>query len=83
MSENSELVFQVGEHHMFSSEAHIQTNEINIYLKTQVEITVLCTIEMLLILQGKRHLINPKFIIIIHGKCVRRKMFLTVGKQRG
>ena len=74
MSENSELVFLAGEHHMFSSEAHTQSNEINKYLKIYVEITVLYTIEMLLILQGKRHLIIPKFIIIIQGKRVRRKM---------
>ena len=52
----------------------VQSNEINKYLKIYVEITVLYTIEMLLILQGKRHLIIPKFIIIIHGKRVRRKM---------
>ena len=50
MSENSELVFRAGEHHMFSSEAHTQSNEINKYLKIYVEITVLYTIEMLLIL---------------------------------
>ena len=54
MSENSELVFRAGEHHMFSSEAHTQSNEINKYLKICVEITVLYTIEMLLILQGKK-----------------------------
>ena len=59
---------------MFSSEAHTQSNEINKYLKIYVEITVLYTIEMLLILRGKRHLIIPKLIIIIHGKRVRRKM---------
>ena len=58
----------------FCSETHAQSNEINKYLKIYVEITVLYTIEMLLILQGKRHLIIPKFIIIIHGKRVRRKM---------
>ena len=52
----------------------VQSNEINKYLKIYVEITVLYTIEMLLILQGKRHLIIPKFIIIIHGKRVRGKM---------
>ena len=52
----------------------VQSNEINKYLKIYVEITVLYTIEMLLILQGKRHLIIPKFIIIIHGKRVRCKM---------
>ena len=74
MSENSELVFRTGEHYMFYSEARTQRNKINKYLKIYVEITVLYTIEMLLILQGKRHLIIPKFIIIIHGKRVRRKM---------
>ena len=52
----------------------VQSNEINKYLKIYVEITVLYTVEMLLILQGKRHLIIPKFIIIIHGKRVRCKM---------
>ena len=74
MSENSELVFRTGEHYMFYSEAHTQSNKINNYLKIYVEITVLYTIEMLLILRGKRRLIIPKFIIIIHRKRVRRKM---------
>ena len=74
MSENSELVFRAGEHHMFSSEAHTQSNEINKYLKIYVEITVLYTIEILSLLHGKRHMIIPKFIIIIHGKRVRRKI---------
>ena len=46
----------------------------NKYLKIYVEIAVLYTIEMLLILQGRRRSIIPKFIIIIHGKRVRRKM---------
>ena len=46
----------------------------NKYLKIYVEIPVLYTIEMLLILQGRRLSIIPKFIIIIHGKRVRRKM---------
>ena len=52
----------------------VQSNEINKYLKIYVEITVLYTIEMLSLLHGKRHMIIPKFIIIIHGKRVRRKM---------
>ena len=74
MSENSELVFRTGEHYTFYSEAHTQSNKINNYLKIYVEITVLYTIEMLLILRGKRRLIIPKFTIIIHRKRVRRKM---------
>ena len=74
MSENSELVFRTGEHYMFNSEAHTQSNKINNYLKIYVEITVLYPIEMLLILRGERRLIIPKFIIIIHRKRVRRKM---------
>ena len=53
---------------------HEWSNEINKYFKIYVEITVLYTTEMLLILQGKRRSIIPKFIIIIHGKCIRRKM---------
>ena len=52
---------------------HAWSNEINKYFKIYVEITVLYTTEMLLILQGKRRSIIPKFIIIIHGKCIRRK----------
>ena len=53
---------------------HAWSNEINKYLKIYGEITVLYTTEMLLILQGKRRSIIPKFIIIIHGKRVRCKM---------
>ena len=85
MSENSELVFRTGERHVFCNEAHTHTqnNEIDKYLKIYVEITVLYTTEMLLILQGKRRLIIPKFIIIIHGKRVRCKKFQAVGKKRG
>ena len=59
---------------MFCSEAHTKNNEMNKYLKIYVEIPVLYTIEMLLILQGRRRSIIPKFIIIIHRKRVRRKM---------
>ena len=59
---------------MFCSETHTQSNEIKKYLKIYVEITVLYTIEMLSILRGKRRSIIPKFIIIIHGKRIRRKM---------
>ena len=85
MSENSELVFRTGERHMFCNEAHTHThtqnNEIDKYLKIYVEITVLYTTEMLLILQGKRRLIIPKFIIIIHGKCVRRKIIPNSWKK--
>ena len=83
MSENSELVFRTGERHMFCNEAHTHTqnNEIDKYLKIYVEITVLFTTEMLLILQGKRRLTIPKFIIIIHGKRVRRKMIPNSWKK--
>ena len=60
---------------------HTQNNEIDKYLKIYVEITVLYTTEMLLILQGKRRLIIPKFIIIIHGKRVRRKIIPNSWKE--
>ena len=60
---------------------HTQNNEIEKYLKIYVEITVLYTTEMLLILQGKRRLIIPKFIIIIHGKRVRRKIIPNSWKK--
>ena len=60
---------------------HTQNNEIDKYLKIYVEITVLYTTEMLLILQGKRRLIIPKFIIIIHGKRVRRKIIPNSWKK--
>ena len=73
MSENSELVFRAGEHHMFSSKAHTQSNEINRYLKICVEITVLYIIEMLLILQWKAF-DHSEVHHIIQGKRVRRKM---------
>ena len=81
MSENSELFFRTGERHMFCNEAHTQNNEIDKYLKIYVEITVLYTTEMLLILQGKRRLIIPKFIVIIHGKRVRRKIIPNSWKK--
>ena len=55
---------------MFCSETQAQSNEIKKYLKIYVEIPVLYTTEM----HGKRRVIIPKFIIIIHGKRVRRKM---------
>ena len=60
---------------------HTQNNEIDKYLKIYVEITVLYTTEMLLILQGKRRLIIPKFIIIIHGKRVRCKIIPNSWKE--
>ena len=60
---------------------HTQNNEIDKYLKIYVEITVLYTTEMLLILQGKRRLVIPKFIIIIHGKRVRCKIIPNSWKE--
>ena len=51
---------------------HTQSNEINKYLKIYVEITVLYIIYYWNAFNPV--IIIPKFIIIIHGKRVRRKM---------
>ena len=50
----------------------VQSNEINKYLKIYVEITVLYIIYYWNAFNPV--IIIPKFIIIIHGKRVRRKM---------
>ena len=50
----------------------VQSNEINKYLKIYVEITVLYIIYYWNAFNPA--IIIPKFIIIIHGKRVRRKM---------